>query len=194
MKKITLLLSILVTISCSDNSTTDELAKAASTELIPEKEMDIDSTTIIEEKSNMAVQENPLTLYTFPKVWYQLDQVEDEYIINEYCEATTPQIKITQEDSIWYVYVIYGQDGQRYKVIDFDAYEETRENFEIVYGSFVLENPDYPDMDVELYDYMWNKDQQFCRFEGFFQDPTMMVSEQNKDNYRIVKENCDYLK
>ena len=135
------------------------------------------------EEITIAVQENPLTIESFPKNWFKLDELNQEYVINQYCEAETQQIQILKEGEDWFVLVIYGQDSQKYKIIEFDAYEETRENFEIIYGSFVLENPDYPDMDVELYDYMWNKDLMFCNFEGFFQEKTMMVSDINKDNY-----------
>ncbi len=143
-----------------------------------------------------AVQENPLTIEDFPKKWFKLDPIDEnseEYVINKYCEAETQQLWIEQEDNGWFVYVLYGQDGQKYKIIEFEAYEEERELYQVMYGTFILENPDYPDMDVELYDFMWNKDLMFCNFNGFFQDEAMMVSEQNKDNYGLIEENCDYL-
>jgi len=110
------------------------------------------------------------------------------------CEAETQKLSIENDDKLgWRILVSYGQDAIWYKVIEFEAYDEVKENFQIIYGTFVLENPDYPDMDVELYSFSWNKDLMFCSFEGFFKDKVMMVSEQNKPNYKLVKENCDYL-
>ena len=189
MKFTSLLFSLLILFSCS-NDNQNENEKISATETVKtEKAHPIDTIKEI----NLAVQENPLTIEDFPKTWFLLDELEDSYIINEYCEASTQQLVINKEGNDWFINVFFGQDGEKYKIIEFDAYEETRENFEIIYGSFILENPSYPDMDVEMYDFMWNKDLMFCNFEGFFQDKAMMVSEQNKDNYETVTENCDYL-
>jgi hypothetical protein len=174
---------------------------SSSSEKIESVKSDLDTTNsevIIKEEpstneTNLAVQENPLSIEDFPKVWLMLDKIEDEHVINEYCEAETKTLRIIKEDEQWFIHVIFGQDGQKFKIIEFDAYEEERENFQIMYGSFILENPDYPDMDVEMYDYTWNKELMFCTFNGFFQDEAMMVSEENKNNYKIIKEDCDYL-
>ena len=189
MKHFVPLFLILILFSCSNNNHEEneilDTIDTTTTQKISAKD------TI--EEPNLAVQENPLSIENFPKIWLKLDELNQEYIINQYCEAETRQLRILNEGEDWFVLVLYGQDSQRYKIIEFDAYEETRENFEIMYGSFVLENPDYADMDVELYDYMWNKDLMFCNFEGFFNEKTMMVSEKNKGNYETVKENCDYL-
>ena len=180
---------IVILFSCSNNTPIEnEATNKIDSSIVGQ--IDTPQTT---KTPNLAVQENPLTIESFPKNWFKLDKLDDNYVINQYCEAETQQLRIIKEKESWFVLVIYGQESQKFKVIEFDAYEETRENFEIMYGSFVLENPDYPDMDVELYDYTWNKDLMFCYFQGFFNDRTMMVSEKNKDNYEIIKENCDYL-
>jgi len=190
MKRITFILITLMLVACSSETPEEVNVEETTQDTLIEQSTEGKDTTASQE---LAVQENPLSIENFPKKWFQLTEQNQDYIIYKYCEADVQQLWIEQDGTDWYVLVIYGQESQRYKVIEFDAYEEERENFQVMYGSFVLENPDYPDMDVEMYDYMWNKDLMFCTFNGFFQDETMMVSEGNKDNYETVKENCDHL-
>ena len=191
MKRIALAVACLILISCGEEPETDEIVNVPPQDTVSIENTEPKDTS--QAAQELAVQENALTIEDFPNKWFKLTEQNQDYVIYKYCEAETQQLWIEKEDNIWYVTVLYGQDSQRYKVIEFDAYEEERENFQVMYGSFILENPDYPDMDVEMYDYLWNKDLMFCTFSGFFQDETMMVSAKNKSNYELVKEDCDYL-
>ena len=191
MKKL-LGISLLVFIySCNNETIKNEIIDEGHTDTSTIVEPVIETTT---DTINLAVQENPLTIEDFPKRWYKLDKQDEDFVVNEYCEAETKQLSIEYNDEIgWRVLVSYGQDGMWFKVVEFEAYEEMKENFEVMYGTFILENPDYPDSDPELYSFSWNKDLKFATFEGFFQEEITMVSKQNLDNYELIKENCDYL-
>ncbi|MCB0400884.1 MAG: hypothetical protein KDD41_02270 [Flavobacteriales bacterium] len=193
MKKTYLLLLLSSFLACSSEETRRET--------IDELPVDSNVAEVSQPDENGmapedAVQENPLTIEDFPHKWYMLNPKEEnseEYVINKWCEAETQQIQISKEGEDWFVYVLLGQDSERFKIIEFDAYEEERELYQVMYGSFVLENPYQPEADPEIYEYMWNKDLMFCHFDGFFQDGAMMVSEQNKDQYELIEEDCDYL-
>lgn len=144
-----------------------------------------------------AVQENPLTIEDIPKKWYKLDTKKDEsgeFVINDYCEMLSERLDIEYDDELgWRILAQHVNDGLWYKLVAFDAYEEVKDGNEIIYGTFILENPYYPDMDTEMYSFTWNKSLKYGVFGGFFQNDTRMVSELNKDSYEWVEENCDYL-
>lgn len=191
MKNLLAIFVLIIICSCTNKKTNIETTEgiAEDTLSIVDSKIEVSEDTI-----NLAVQENPLTIEDIPNKWYKLDKQGEGFVINEYCEAETQKLSIeNQERHGWRILVSYGQDSQWFKIIEFEAYEEVRENFEIIYGTFILENPDYPDSDPELYDFMWNKDLHFATFGGFFQEETRMVSILNKDNYELIIENCDYL-
>lgn len=190
MKYFTFILSALILFSCSDEPSEEVITNEITQDTLIEEKTTGKDTAVTEE---LAVQENELTIDDFPKKWFKLTEQNQDYIVFSPCEAETSQLWLEEDNGAWYVTVLYGQDSQRFKILNFDAYEEKRDNFQVVYGMIVLENPDYPDMDAEMYEYLWNKDLMFCNFYGFFQDETMMVSEQNLDNYEFVKEDCSYL-
>ncbi|MDF1672377.1 MAG: hypothetical protein P1U41_02670 [Vicingaceae bacterium] len=191
MKNLLGIFVLIIMCSCTNEETNIETTE----DIIEDTLSIIDSDVkVIEDTINQAVQENPLAVEDIPNEWYRLNKQGEGFVINEYCEAETQKLSIEyQERHGWRILVSYGQDSQWFKIIEFEAYEEKRENFEIIYGTFIIENPDYPDSDPELYDFMWNKDLQFATFGGFFQEKARMVSIQNKNNYELIKENCDYL-
>jgi hypothetical protein len=159
------------------------------------------------EKENIALikrmEENALddskefTLENFPKKWFMLNKenkTSDEFVINKWCEAETQQITFEKDDSDnWVIYVNYGQEADKFNLLDFKATEKKIELYQVVSGHFVIKKPDYAGGETVDYNFMWNKDLMFCNFYEFFGETAMMVSEQNKSNYKTIEENCDYL-
>jgi hypothetical protein len=189
MKLFAIIISLLLLISCNNSNAPDELV------ILDEVPVETLNTDTVEEEvsTNSAVQENPLTMADIPQIWYKLEKMNDEEVIHQYCEAETQQLQFEQENGGWFILVIYGQDSQRYKVLEFEGYEEFINQQTIIKGMFIIENPSYPDMDTEMYDFIWNTNDKYGVFEGFFNESTKMVSDKNKSSYRTIKENCDYL-
>lgn len=177
--------------SCTNETVSEEKVEILNNDSLIEKASFKDSTT----NSELAVQENPLTIEDIPKRWFKLNlQESKQYTINEWCEIQSSTIEFVQNDTQdWEVLVSYPTDSKSFKIIGFDASEISNDYETIIEGNFIIENPDYPDMDPEIYSFSWNKGMMYATFGGFYENETRMVSEQNKDNYELVKENCDYL-
>lgn len=191
MKNCLLLLPLAFIFSCSGNE-----ASQNEDPVLPEKDtsMALVADTIPKKEAKEEPSSKKVSIEDFPKKWYVLTPNEDGYMIFHDCEAEDQQIWIEKnENNGWEITVVYGQDSQEFKLVSFEAEEEEVELMQVVSGQFIIENPRYPDADPEIYDFMWNKDEQFGRFEGFFNEPAMMVDEAHKSEYPEKSENCDYL-
>jgi hypothetical protein len=136
-------------------------------------------------------------LENFPKKWFMLNKESknnEELVINDWCEAEIEQITIEKNDmGDWKVQVNYGQDTDVFNLLDFKATEKEIKSYHLISGYFVIEKPEYDGGETVNYNFTWNKNNQFCNFFGFYGEPVKMVCEQNKGNYKMVVENCDYL-
>lgn len=187
MKRILFFLVLAVLFSCKDSNKKNENPNP----LISEEAVEMVEETVEESETEIGPVE--ISLEEFPKRWYMLLGEDGEFVIFKYCYAELQQVWVDQtEDGGWEVSVLYGQDSQEFRVVDFEATEETQEQFRVVSGQFILQNPYQPDMDPEIYEFWWNKDRMFGFFSGFFNEDAYMVSEGNKDNYEVVVEECDY--
>lgn len=192
MKNILTILLLIFIYSC-DNQT-EQINKNNNIETTPTDTLpttkEIDDEIEIDKEDDIAI-----TIEDIPKTWYKLNlQESKQYTINEWCEIQSIQLEIEKnENGGWQILASYPTDSKRFKIIGFDASETSNENESIISGNFIIENPDYPDMDPDIYSFYWNKGMMYATFDGFFENETRMVSELNKQHYELVKENCDYL-
>ena len=98
-------------------------------------------------EENVVHQTSNFTIEKLPKKWFRLDpetKNSEEYVINDWCEAEIEQLLVEQDkEGNWVVTVLYGQDSDQFKLIDFMAEEKEMELYQVVEGNFVVEKPTY---------------------------------------------------
>jgi hypothetical protein len=193
MKPIIFSIITLFILSCNNETIIEEPNNIDTIEDNQTKNNTIKDSTINEVVEN--IESKSIEIEDIPKKWYKLNlQESKQYTINEWCEIQSIQLEIEKNGNDgWQILVSYPTDSRRFKIIGFEASETATENETIISGNFIIENPDYPDLDPDIYSFYWNKGMMHATFSGFFNEDTRMVSELNKHHYELVKENCDYL-
>lgn len=211
MKRIFLIIVCLCSLACVDKKTKNTEPSVASdtgtTEtitdsIVPEENQDetvskvsqYDTVSKANQKELNEGVGQSFSLEDFPKKWLLLSQMEDgDYAIYKYCDAQIEQIWLEHNEQRGLVItVLYGQDADEFKLVHFEATREYYEQYDVVVGHFVVEIIMNPDMDPEVYDFMWNQELKFATFDGFYQDQVTMVNENEADNYERLFEECDW--